>query len=132
MLCLKWSCLKNIVFTFFFRLFIPLPKLTDEGCRISLCRLRNPEIDNFEFSHYVMVNFMSIDIRLSKLDTFKKEIFIFDLNKFTMSHLTAVLPQLKKFIYCATVSILLGNVVIISCRTERSSVEHRRARQYNE
>lgn len=83
-------------------LFIPLPKLTKEGCRISLSRLRNPEVENFEFADYVKVNFMSIDIRLSKLDMYKKEVFIFDLNKFTMSHLTTILPQIKKFIYCAT------------------------------
>jgi hypothetical protein len=83
-------------------LFIPLPKLTSEGCRISLNRLRNPEIDNFEFADYVKVNFMSIDVRLCKLDMYKKEIFIFDLNKFSMSHLTTILPQIKKFIYCGT------------------------------
>lgn len=93
-----------ILFWIFSRLFIPLPKLTAEGYRISLSRLRTPELDGFEFADYVKVNFMSIDIRLSKLDMFKKEIFIFDLSKFTLSHLTTVLPQLKKFIYCATVS----------------------------
>ncbi|XP_060850784.1 alpha-tocopherol transfer protein-like [Rhopalosiphum padi] len=83
-------------------LFIPLPKLTPEGYRISLSRIRCPEIDNFEFADYVKVNFMSIDIRLSKLDMFKKEIFVFDLKDITMAHLTAMLPQMKKFVYCAT------------------------------
>ncbi|VVC40270.1 Cellular retinaldehyde binding/alpha-tocopherol transport,CRAL/TRIO, N-terminal domain,CRAL-TRIO lipid [Cinara cedri] len=83
-------------------LFIPLPKLTPEGYRISLSRLRTSEVDNFEFADYVKVNFMSIDIRVSKIDFFKKEIFIFDLDKFTMSHLAAILPQIKNFIYCAT------------------------------
>lgn len=81
--------------------FIPLPKLTTEGYRISLNRLRNPDIEKFEFADYVKVNFMSIDIRLSKLDVFKKEVFIFDLDKFTVAHLTASLPQIKKFVYCA-------------------------------
>lgn len=96
----------NLYCSFCIRLFIPLPKLTSEGHRISLSRLRIREIDdNFEFADYVKVNFMSIDIRLSKLDLFKKEIFVFDLDKFTMSHLTTILPQMKKFIYCAIVSI---------------------------
>lgn len=88
-----------------FRLFIPLPKLTPEGYRVSLSRIRNQEVDNFEFADYVKVNFMSIDIRLSKLDMFKKEIFIFDLKDITMAHLTSMLPHMKKFVYCATVSI---------------------------
>lgn len=90
-----------------FRLFIPLPKLTPEGYRVSLSRIRCPEIDNFEFSDYVKVNFMSIDIRLSKLDMYKKEIFVFDLKDITMAHLTTMLPHMKKFVYCATVSILV-------------------------
>lgn len=68
-------------------------------------------MENFEFSDYVKVNFMSIDVRLSKIDMFKKEIFIFDLDKFTMNHLTTILPQLKKFVYCATVSIPLRQIL---------------------
>ncbi|KAL4141451.1 hypothetical protein QTP88_004089 [Uroleucon formosanum] len=83
-------------------LFIPLPKLSSEGYRVSLSRIRTPEVDNFEFADYVKVNFMSIDIRLSKLDMFKKEIFIFDLKDITMSLLTSMLPHMKKFVYCAT------------------------------
>jgi len=83
-------------------LFIPLPKLTKEGYRISLNRLRTAELDNFDFSDFVKLNFMSIDIRLSKLDMYIKEIFIFDLNKFTLGHLTNILPHMKKFVYCAT------------------------------
>lgn len=96
----------NQIFFSIFRLFIPLPKLTPEGYRVSLSRIRTPEIDNFEFSDYVKVNFMSIDIRLSKLDMFKKEIFVFDLKDINMALLTAMLPSMKKFVYCATVSIL--------------------------
>lgn len=97
----------NQIFFSIFSLFIPLPKLTPEGYRVSLSRIRSPEIDNFEFSDYVKVNFMSIDIRLSKLDMFKKEIFVFDLKDITMTLLTSMLPHMKKFVYCATVSILL-------------------------
>lgn len=88
-----------------FSLFIPLPKITKEGYRVSLSRLRKAETEDFDFADYVKVNFMSIDLRVSKIDMYKKEIFIFDLAKFTMSHLTVILPQVKKFVYCATVSI---------------------------
>jgi hypothetical protein len=35
---------------------------------------------------------------------FKKETFIFDLKHFSLSLLTTVVPHVKKFIYCATVS----------------------------
>jgi len=95
----------NQIFFSIFRLFIPLPKLSSEGYRVSLSRIRTPEVDNFEFADYVKVNFMSIDIRLSKLDMFKKEIFVFDLKDINMFLLTAMLPHMKKFVYCATVSI---------------------------
>lgn len=96
-----------------FRLFVPLPQLTKEGYRVSLSRLNDPDVGKFECADYVKVNFMSIDIRVSRLDMYKKEIFIFDLDKFSMGHLTTILPQLKKFIYCGTVSILLNNCFII-------------------
>lgn len=86
------------------RIFIPLPKITNEGYRVNLNRLRNNHSENLEFFDYVKSNFMSLDLRISKLDMFKKEIFIFDLNRFTMNHLTKILPHMKKFVYCATVS----------------------------
>uniref|UniRef100_A0A2S2QQE7 Alpha-tocopherol transfer protein-like n=1 Tax=Sipha flava TaxID=143950 RepID=A0A2S2QQE7_9HEMI len=106
-------------------IFIPLPKLTPEGHRISLSRLRDPSgIDNYEFLDYVKVNFMSIDIRLSKLDMFKKETFIFDLKHFSLSLLTTVVPHVKKFIYCATTAypLRIHQVHIVNMPTYAQSM----------
>lgn len=94
----------DICFHVCFRIFISFPKLTSEGYRVSISRLRNADAEKYVFSDHIEVSFMSMDIRMSKLDMFKKEIFLYDLSGYTMSHISLVLPNLKKMLYCVNVS----------------------------
>nr|XP_018913551.1 PREDICTED: alpha-tocopherol transfer protein-like isoform X2 [Bemisia tabaci] len=82
-------------------LFLPLPKLTPDGYRVSIFKFFNTDPAVLDPLAFCKVCFMSTDIRLRE-DTCRGDIIVWDLGGGTMSHLTASLPQVKKFIYCAS------------------------------
>ncbi|XP_050438916.1 uncharacterized protein LOC126844639 isoform X2 [Adelges cooleyi] len=76
--------------------FVPLPKPTHEGHRVSLCYLRNKDLHTFVCHDFFKLCLMAHDLRIAKLDIYNKDIFIIDLNNFSMSHVTACMPNIKK------------------------------------
>lgn len=88
----------------FFSCWVPLPKPTHEGYRVSLYCLRSRCVDKFNFRDIAKLSVMTYELRIAKLDTYKKDIFIYDLDNLSMNHVTAILPSWKKANYCAKVS----------------------------
>ncbi|XP_050444411.1 clavesin-2-like [Adelges cooleyi] len=74
----------------------PLPNPTHEGHRVTLFSIRTEEADHFVCNDSFKLCTMSFDLRLVKLDTYKKDIFIYDTNNLTMNHLTAFLANVRK------------------------------------
>ncbi|XP_050441971.1 alpha-tocopherol transfer protein-like [Adelges cooleyi] len=105
-------------------MFIPLPKLTPEGYRISVNIFRTDDTEHLSFSDQVKMSFMSFDLRLSKLDIYTKEIFVFDVNNMTMNHIAGVLPHLKHYFYCAFAAypMRIHQVHIINMKTYATSL----------
>ncbi|XP_050444340.1 clavesin-2-like [Adelges cooleyi] len=76
--------------------FVPLPKPTHEGHRVSLCYLRNKDLHTFLCHDFFKVCIMTHDLRIAKLDIYNKDIFIIDLKHFSTNHVTACIPNVKK------------------------------------
>ncbi|XP_050426209.1 clavesin-2-like [Adelges cooleyi] len=76
----------------------PLPNPTHEGHRVGLYCARTKEDDTFVFNDLAKLSLMSMDLRMAKLDTFKKIVYIFDLNYFSMNLVTEMLSNIKKFL----------------------------------
>ncbi|XP_050434907.1 clavesin-1-like [Adelges cooleyi] len=75
----------------------PFPKPTHEGYRVSLYCVRDGYADcKYVFNDIVKLSFMTLDLRIGKLDMCKKSIIILDYKNLTMSHVAAMLPSVKK------------------------------------
>ncbi|XP_050444396.1 alpha-tocopherol transfer protein-like [Adelges cooleyi] len=83
---------------------VPLPNPTHEGHRVSVFCLRNEDVDKYVFNDAVKLCAMTFDLRIAKLDSFNKNIFIFDSNNCSMNHVTAMLPNTKKLFGSAFVA----------------------------
>ena len=87
------------------RAFIPLPELTPEGSRVSVFRIPHPEkYESVDSTDVIKSMIMSGDLRL-QIDACHSDIFIFDLENFSMPIVTKVLASLRKFILPGTVSV---------------------------
>lgn len=88
------------VIYFFSSCYVPLPKLTSEGYRVTITNLSTNNVDEYEpydlaacLGHYV-------EIRLMK-DIMVGEIYIADLQYYTLSHIAKVTPMVLKKIFTA-------------------------------
>ncbi|XKL68337.1 hypothetical protein PGB90_003828 [Kerria lacca] len=78
--------------------FIPLPKLSSDGCRVSICRVFDPSLsDSVNPDEVIKAVFMAADLRL-EIDFFHSDILIFDLKDFSMTIITMVMSNLRKFL----------------------------------
>ncbi|XP_050444401.1 alpha-tocopherol transfer protein-like isoform X3 [Adelges cooleyi] len=91
-------CLPEIVQSMKLSVFVPLPRPTHEGHRVCLYCVRTKDDDKFVCNDFMKLCQMSFDLRLAKLDTFKKDIYIFDSNNFSMNYVTAILRNIKKIV----------------------------------
>ncbi|XP_050439462.1 clavesin-2-like isoform X2 [Adelges cooleyi] len=78
--------------------FVPLPKPTHEGHRVTIQCVRTEDADNYVFKDHVKMYIMELDLRIAKLDIYKKDVIIFDAKNTTMNHVTSILPYFKKAI----------------------------------
>ncbi|XP_050421508.1 retinol-binding protein pinta-like [Adelges cooleyi] len=77
--------------------FVPLPKPTHEGHRVSVFYRSTQDTNNFVTDDYTKLSYMTYDLRTAKLDTWVKDIYIIDCNNTTMNHVTPALPIVKKY-----------------------------------
>ncbi|XP_050429715.1 alpha-tocopherol transfer protein-like isoform X1 [Adelges cooleyi] len=95
----KWDpTLPEIVRTIKQSCFLPLPNPTREGHRVGILRIRTEEVGNVVFDDFIKLCFMTLDLRISKLDTCKKEIGIIDCTNMSMNYVAAFIPCIKKII----------------------------------
>ncbi|XP_050444140.1 retinaldehyde-binding protein 1-like [Adelges cooleyi] len=82
--------------------YFPFPKPTHEGNRVSLYCVRDGYTDGkYVHGDVNKLCFMTLDLRIGKLDTFKKEIIIMDYKNTTMNQIAAALPNIKKVVESA-------------------------------
>lgn len=63
--------------------------------RVCVYSIRTEDADNYVHSDFIKLACMTIDLRVAKLDTFEKEIVIFDFKNASTKHITEVLPSWK-------------------------------------
>ncbi|XP_050521620.1 alpha-tocopherol transfer protein-like isoform X13 [Daktulosphaira vitifoliae] len=78
-----------------YRVFAPLPMITREGNRVIIDHLKS-ETFIFDIVVTMKVMLMNIDIRMSKLDIFKKDIYILDMKYYSLSRLLESLPHIHE------------------------------------
>ncbi|XP_050435196.1 alpha-tocopherol transfer protein-like isoform X1 [Adelges cooleyi] len=76
--------------------YVPFPNPTHEGHRVLLHRIKTEDAENFVYDDINKLVFMSIDLRVAKLDTYNKEIILYDCNNLSMNHVAAIIPSIKK------------------------------------
>ncbi|XP_065201041.1 alpha-tocopherol transfer protein-like [Planococcus citri] len=85
--------------------FVPLPKLTSDGCRVSILRVFDASLqDKIHPDDVIKATFMSGDLRL-KIDSCRSDILIFDFKDFTMPIMSLIMANLKKFLILGTKGI---------------------------
>ncbi|XP_050429722.1 alpha-tocopherol transfer protein-like [Adelges cooleyi] len=93
----EWDpTLPEIVQTMKLFCYVPLPNPTHEGHRVSIYCKRTEDAQHFVIDDYMKLCFMVFDLRVAKLDTYKKEISIVDCNNFSMNFVAALFPSIKK------------------------------------
>uniref|UniRef100_A0A1B6CMW7 CRAL-TRIO domain-containing protein n=1 Tax=Clastoptera arizonana TaxID=38151 RepID=A0A1B6CMW7_9HEMI len=79
----------------------PLPQLTPDGYRITIHQITNLSDCEFIATHIYKALCMIGDIRLIEESAISGDIFIFDVQHVTMSHITRLAnPQLRKILHC--------------------------------
>lgn len=104
--------------------FLPLSKLTSDGCRVSILRVFEPELYNTIVPEDILkVTYMSADLRL-KIDHCRSDILIFDLQNFTMPIISLAMANLRKFIILGTKGIPMRHksVLIINAPSTAESL----------
>ncbi|XP_050442840.1 alpha-tocopherol transfer protein-like isoform X3 [Adelges cooleyi] len=98
----KWDpTLPELIQSMKLSLFVPLPNPTHEGHRVVLYSARTTEdVDKFVYNDFIKLCFMTYDLRIAQLDACKTDIYILDLNNFTMNHVTTFLLNVKKAVEC--------------------------------
>lgn len=88
-----------------FRSFVPMPKLTPEGYRVSILRILDPSMHNrVHPDDVIKLMFMSADLRL-QIDDSPVDVFIYDMENYTMPVVSMMMANLRKFIIPGTVRI---------------------------
>ncbi|XP_050521608.1 alpha-tocopherol transfer protein-like isoform X2 [Daktulosphaira vitifoliae] len=82
-----------------YRVITPLPMITKEGNRVIIDHFKS-EIYDCDIVVTMKVLLMSIDIRMSKLDIFKKDIYILDMKYHRLSLLLECLPHMNEMSLC--------------------------------
>lgn len=91
---------------FLFSVVLPLPKLSDEGMRVTIFHLNTNDTIHYDYTCTIKLSLMTLDFRISKLESFsKKEVIIFDMHFFTMTHVVQGLENLIASSLCFVVSI---------------------------
>lgn len=98
----------SLIFDFLFSDFLPLPKLTDDNSRVFLYRFETNDAEKYDFINGLKVFFLFSDVRMVVEDQLSDgDVPIFDMNHFTLKHLTKiVLPVLKKYMVYTQVSFM--------------------------
>lgn len=78
---------------------VPLPKLTEDKCKLFIYRLADSNPDHYHFTDSLKTFFMVADVRIvTDQDLSEGEIPIFDMSGYSLRHLTKVtLPVVKKY-----------------------------------
>jgi hypothetical protein len=98
-------------YCFHYRSIVPLPQLTPNCDRVILYRLLSSNPTHYDPLNICKMNQMVIEIRMSE-DYCRSDIYIFDLSKISLVHISKVtFPLLKKYELCAMVSI--ASIIII-------------------
>lgn len=82
-----------------------MPKLTPEGYRVSILRILDPSMhDRVHPDDVIKLFYMSADLRL-QIDDSPIDIFIFDMQDYTMPVVSMIMANLRKFTIPGTVRI---------------------------
>ncbi|XP_050540952.1 clavesin-2-like [Daktulosphaira vitifoliae] len=79
---------------------VPLPKLTKEGYRVSLGYNTSEDYKKFSFINFGKIFFMNLELRVSKLDLYTKDIMIWDMKIYSLAFLSETLRHIKDYMYC--------------------------------
>lgn len=75
-----------------------MPKLTDEGYRVTFIRLMSPNADDFD-PYNITAHFLNLlEIRLLN-DVMIGDIYVVDMSFFTFSHISKVTPVVLKKLF---------------------------------
>ncbi|XP_050540950.1 alpha-tocopherol transfer protein-like [Daktulosphaira vitifoliae] len=85
-------------------MLVPLPVLTSEGNRVSLGYFRHNDYKKFNFVNFGKLIVMTFDIRISKLDLYKKEILIWDMKHFSTALLPEIITHINEFVQITSVA----------------------------
>uniref|UniRef100_A0A6P7H3W1 Uncharacterized protein LOC114345791 isoform X2 n=1 Tax=Diabrotica virgifera virgifera TaxID=50390 RepID=A0A6P7H3W1_DIAVI len=78
--------------------FFPLPKRTEEGSRVTVCKLMDTCTDNFDFYKYMAYGCSNMEVRFQE-DVLYDEIIVIDLENVKMGHIFKSSPfHLKKML----------------------------------
>lgn len=79
--------------------------MTEEFDRVTISAILDPDPDKYSVLDAVKLLFMSLDLRMRD-DYYMADIFIFDVNNFTLGHAAKyTIPIWKKIEVCGLVSI---------------------------
>ncbi|XP_017785208.1 PREDICTED: alpha-tocopherol transfer protein-like [Nicrophorus vespilloides] len=77
-------------------IILPLPKLTERGERITIFKLRNVDLDNFDSMMLHRISWIFIDYRINFDPMTTSDIFIFDCSVFSAAHSSKFLSVICK------------------------------------
>ncbi|CAG9830965.1 unnamed protein product [Diabrotica balteata] len=78
--------------------FFPLPKRTEEGSRVTVCKLMDTSSDNFDFYKFLAYGCSNMEVRFQE-DLLYDEIIVIDLENVKMGHIFKSSPfHLKKML----------------------------------
>ncbi|XP_050429717.1 alpha-tocopherol transfer protein-like [Adelges cooleyi] len=93
----KWDPTSpEIVKTMKLSYYVPLPNPTHEGHRVLIFGTRTEDAEHIVFDDFIKLCFMTLDLRVAKVDTYKKTISIIDCNNSSMNLVAAIIPSIKK------------------------------------